>query len=441
MSNNNKSHSLRFSVMDSLFLREGRNYEDVGGLPVASQKLPSLRTLYGAVRARLWELLPAHERKNIIGDSSDDAPQLRMSALRLSLNDKVYVPCPRDIALLEIAKESASPDGTSHEEIRYFEPGEPVLCDVGNTETAQTKDVSGNRPHYFRMPELAGSDEKTRDTSLSFVSTTVLQQWLNHEPVHLDQASPTPDFIELEEILLSEVRLGVALEGRQVKEGQLYQTEHLRFSHQYFGDLQFEVDIYGLSEPLLKQLSSDYVAYPLQRLGADGRSVAAQLRSSNPCISSFVHMQPDAEWVVVTLLSPAIASSTYGCGYLPVSDIESRFEHGANESAFVGDLDIFDAANIGSAMNVKVEQVSAIVDRPQFDSGWDMAGRKPRESRQVIPAGSCFYLRATDDLLNSLTSIQSWQAPAIGKLTHMGFGAIAIKTVTRKSKETNNDVR
>lgn len=413
------TQTVRFSAIDTLFFREGRNYDFTSGLPVTSLRLPSLRTLYGAIRARLWGLIPEQDRVRIIGDHSDLPCQLRMSPLRLRWQGEIYVPMPQDIAVFE-------------SEAGFFSLGQPMLTDIGNTDGVLS------HPRYFRFPELdpnhaASSEPKNaKQLGLPFITQRALAHWFAGDAFSLVSSSQAPSIIDFHALLEPEIRLGIELNKRNAKEGQLYQTEHLRF-----GDIQFEVDIYGLAPDLVQKLQEDVNEYPVQRLGADGRGANIELlpSSANDLKQlNLIKLDNTAPWYVMTLLSPLIAPhEDYNNGYLPVMD--EKIEQGEQEAAVIGMLCFRDITNAEQNELQRVEQISGCIGKPGFDSGWDMANGKPRASFTMLPAGSCFYVRNTPDLAQTLNKLQTWQQPAIGNHIHMGFGAIAVKPAYRKEND------
>lgn len=406
--------TLSISPVDSWFFRDGRQYEEVGGLPVSSELIPSQRTVYGALRARVFELFKdePETRKLLIGNEYDSLaesptftlPLLRLSAIYLlSPDHEVYVPKPNDLLSKKISRHSGTPPSSEDIELYPANKFLSAVTDLNATIPTQLVELPAQAvAHQYAMP---------------YLNINRLNNWLNNETKKYQPNNKHKPIVELPTLISKETRIGIERHGKQAADGQLYHTEHIRLK-----DWQFIVQLTGhplsqedqalldkCEQALIKQLKKSSV----QRLGADGKGAYFE-RLNEPEIDRQLNIHPietsnKTTKYAITLLSPALLHGPYG--FLTSED----FQHVDADKAVLA-----------------FEQFSAMIDHPQYDKGRSMANGKSsiRPVRQLTPAGTTFFVTFCNAKPKVISEkLRAWKTPQIGELNQYGFGHIAIRPI------------
>lgn len=373
-----KAITLTFNATDTLFFRESRPMESMGELQ--SVFPPPVRTLAGAVRSLIGERLGVnwrdfeaqkkqHSAYAHIG-YGDDLNELRFQGAWLAWNGERLYPAPLhlmkkddDIFRLNLAKET-------------------TWCDLGCK---------------VRLPKLpdGGKYKGGKPLENTWLTAEGLQAVLNGNDPHKDQIKTSKDLFERES------RLGIARDNdlRTVKEGMLYQTQHIRPK----AALSIELDVNSLPETMPNAII---------RLGGEGRTASVQT-------SQYVDRFPKAaasaktKGLMLCLLTPLPTQQTCKDWQpLPGFTREER----AEQTVWVGTIN-----------GIALELHGAITGKPLREGGWDMANHQPRAVTSLIPAGSVFFCTVKDgDMQTAIKGLHNQHIQQIGKLTAYGYGHLAV---------------
>lgn len=380
-----KPVTLVFNATDTLFFRESRPMESMGELQ--SVFPPPVRTLAGAVRSLIgeasgvnwqeYEKNATHPLREIIG-FSDDLGALQFQGAWLVWEEKEgkrerLYPAPlhlmkkdNDIFRLSLTKEA-------------------TWCDLGRK---------------VRLPKLPDGDKYKGGKPLenTWLTADGLQAVLNGKTPHKDQIKTSNDLFERES------RLGIARDNdlRTVKEGMLYQTQHIRPKP----ELSIELDVNGLPETMPPNA--------MIRLGGEGRTASVQA-------SQYVDHFPktgasaQAKGLMLCLLTPLPMQQT-GKAWQPLPGFTR--EERAEQTVWVGTIN-----------GIALELHGAVTGKVLREGGWDMANRQPRAVTSLIPAGSVFFCTVKDgNTPAAINALHNQHIQQIGKLTAYGYGHLAVGT-------------
>lgn len=378
MSVNKKT--FRFCAFDTLFFKESRPFESIGGSELLSVFPPPPRTIMGAIRTAIgdakgvnWAVFSkggeeTREVQDIIG-YGDDLGALSLDGIWFSVgSEKKQRLYPVPLFLLK----KAINDDVDFERLQI---GEPVRTHLGNV----------------FLPEMSKNKVGYKPLDSHWLTQSGLAKVLSGERPSFD------DVFESGQLFSQESRLGIALdnETRTVNEKMLYQSKHIR----PVDDLTIEVDVTGVPDDLLNKR--------VLRLGAEGRMSGVELVGANE-----VQALPEAPTVVaetkgliLALLTPAHFSEG---DWLPSGFV-------ANEMSEVRCWN-------GEVSGVKLKLHAAVIGKSQREGGWNVAEHKPRAVESLIPAGSCFYCTVDSGDIQAATNALHGQT--IGNQTELGRGRI-----------------
>lgn len=387
----------QFEALDTLFFRESRPIESVGGAQLASRFPPPSRTMAGAVRTAIgeaagvdWKQFNAgshhYEELRLAMGDADGFGTLQLGGPYLLNNSEVLYPAP----LLLLAKEIPDKPSLERKEGAIGEPeDEPRTSHfvrLSPGDTAVNCDLGRVRLPALNPP-LPGAK-------------TVEDIWLT--PAGLEQvlSGGIPDASQVKrkaDLFGEEERLGIArdLNRRANVEGLLYQTRHIRPR----AGLSVGVEVGGIAA----KWHPDGGAI---RLGAEGRlatfrTEAATLRSLAPTSRAGVK-------VLLVLLTPA--------------DFAGDWKPAAFETEQRGDADVWR----GEIAGVSITIVAAVIGKAVREGGWDLAQHKPRALRSLVPAGSCYFCEVESAVPDAAQdAVEALQDRRIGMETELGRGEIA----------------
>lgn len=359
-----------FAALDTLFFKESRPMEAVGGSELASVFPPPARTLIGAIRTAVGEShkvdwaeygAGSHPLRDIIGAPDSLGPLRFTGPYLLSHGERLFpVPC----AYLQTA------DG---QQTRLTPAKSAIECDLGKV----------------RLPIKMQADLPAKPLENAFLTFEGLQQFLSGKEIDQSQIRTAATLFAHEE------RLGIGRDNstRTTGDGLLYQTRHIRPLHA--ADLQIGMTVSGLQDPSLPEAG-------MVRLGAEGR-LAAWQRGAVPALPV---ADGSKSGLLLVLLTPAL----FAGGWLP-----DGFAAHEEESGRVW---------LGELAGIRLKLISSVVGKPVREGGWDMVRRAPRPLLSYAPGGSCYFCEVVDgDIGHARSALHGIQ---LGQETEYGRGEIAV---------------
>ena len=244
--------TLQFTALDTLFFRESRPFEAIGGSELVSLFPPPPRTVAGAIRTAIGDSLGADwhafhkghdgytvggfKLRDLIG-YNDDLGRLRIEGVWLSSNGERLYPAP-----LYLLQKDA--------ELDRLLIGDPEQTRLGRV----------------RLPKLPEGGAEFKPLEKIWLTQAGLEKTLAGGVPGLD------DIRGKDDLYTEEPRLGIARNNRSrtVKKGLLYQSRHVR--PQKRAKLSIEADIIGLEGlPINKRVV---------RLGGEGRMAGIEIIES-----------------------------------------------------------------------------------------------------------------------------------------------------------------
>lgn len=371
--------TLTLNALDTLFFRESRPFDTIGGSELVSVFPPPPRTVLGAVRTAIGDALgvdwhrfreenytlpDGQKPRDIIG-YGDDLGRLALNGIWLSLCGELLYPAPR---FLLHKKDSLS-------NIIRLRIGPVVQSHLGMV-------------HLPEKPDEEQGFQSYEDA------------WLTRSGLEKVLVGGVPDKAEIyqpEALFSNEARLGIARDNdtRTVENSLLYQTSHIR-PH---ADLSIKAELSGLDHVKIENW--------IVRLGGEGR--IAEISLSDP---SRKPEKPkidanDVRGLILILQTPARFENREG-NWLP-KDFRKKEING---------VEVWQ----GEIKEVSLTLHAAVLGKVQREGGWDMANRKPREVQSLIPSGSSYYCTVDDG--NIAKAIEALQGQYIGEDRKFGRGLI-----------------
>ncbi len=390
----------RLQAFDTWFFRESRPHSSVGAPFLSSSFPPPARTVAGALRFLLGESVGVdwrvfaeqgakkqpvhaggHDVTRLIGFGDDlgdlDFRGPWLARRRAGFTERLY-PAPRLLLT----------DGESHSAVSRFKVGSAVETDLGKIHLPAL-----NKDSHVRLP--------------------VDDFWLTEktlEEVLIGKVPHANDVISIRRLMDEEARLGIARDvGRATARlGLLYQTRHVRPRP----DLVVETDLDGV--PLKPDALPRMV-----RLGGEGRPTGVEWLPDASTFPQAPAPTHETQGLILNLLT----SADLGGRWLPFEPSEPHtLSNGAK--AWRGRLD-----------GMPLEVVTAVFKGAEREGGWDLARRRPREMRGLMPAGSLWYCRCpkgpepdsgylTGRELTEL--VRKFHGRRIGTDTALGRGHLAV---------------
>ena len=384
--------TLRFTALDTLFFRESRSFETIGGSELASLFPPPPRTVAGAIRSVIGDAIGADWHafhKNLdgytVGDIKlrdligygDDLGQLCMEGLWISEKGERLYPAP-----FYLLRKDA-----------VFQ-----RLHIGDSEQTSLGRV--------RLPQLPSGCEGFKPLENAWLTSTGL------ENVLADVLPGQGELREKKHLYTEESRLGIARDNsrRTVTTGLLYQSRHIRPMRKV--DLAIETDITGLGDTSLHRR--------IVRLGGEGRIAGIEVVPSPP-FPKAPTPNGTTKGLILTFLSPARFS---GQAWLP-SDFKPMEINGLRMRIWKGMID-----------SIALTIHCAVIGKALREGGWDMAKKMPRPVQSLIPAGSAWYC-TVDDGGDLTTAIKALHGRQIGEDQKFGRGRIACGLWNDKQMTTN----
>lgn len=377
------SKTLRFTAFDTLFFRESRPFDSIGGSELASVFPPPPRTVLGAVRTAIGDTLGAdwkqfHDEKEnyvlpngrklreIIG-YGDELGSLALDGIWLSLNDQRFYPAP----LFMLHKKEEDKNQFERLHIRAA-----VRAKVGTV----------------CLPEAPGRDKGFKPLEGAWLTCAGLEKVLK---------GGVPDNGDLRthsDLFAEEPRLGIARNNstRTAENSLLYQTCHIRPK----GSLAIEADITGID-------GIEGIERRTVRLGGEGRMANISSLNTPDLPAKPEVKEGETRGLILILLAPARFENEHG-DWLPTGFTPEKV-NGAD-------------AWQGSINGVSLTLHAAALGKAQREGGWNMAERKPRPVQSLIPPGSSYYCMVKDG--NLAAAIDALHGKQIGEDQKLGRGKI-----------------
>jgi len=366
---------LAFSAFDTLFFREARPMEAVGGKPLEGRFPPTARSVAGAVRSVVGQSMGVDWQayrdgataqqavRDIIGAA--DADGIGVLDLRgpfpMRNRERLY---PAPLHLLH-----------KPEEKKYvrLQPGDvAVACDLGKVYLPSlTESLPGAKP--------------------------LEHCWLTaNDLVRVLAGSQPQSVVKQEDMFSAEARLGIALNPgmRSAADGQLYQTVHSRI----LPDVEIGVVVDGLPDAVTGNM------HQILRLGGEGRFASVESVQAPPL--PLTHKPDKARGLLLMLCTAADFS---GGWVLP----------GFVSQTVAQDATVWS----GEIAGVRLVLRCAVLGKSRREGGWDLQKHRSRAAVSLIPEGSVYFCEVEGDLQHAAQQLNGIK---IGNETVLGRGELAV---------------
>lgn len=361
-----------FEQIDSWFFRESRPHGSVGANALNSVFPPPTRTLMGAIRSQIgqhyfaqhpshsWDDLDCLEDlKSVIGDADclgDVQPRGVFLQHCTGKNATYYLPAPANLCRKHIKD-------NDFDYLAFSLSQELYQTDLGLT-------------HLVELPKKTTKLDDTRGfkpLENVWVSATIWQQILEG---NLNSLSTQSEYIcDTADFTSSEYRLGIGVQTdtRNVREGLLYQTTHVRLKP----DVRLVMPIRYTPERLQTIASNLFDKPLLVRLGGEARMASITLQKQSTNYLPQAPQQPTTQ---------AINGKKRFMLYL-VSKLRMQTDSWLPEG-FCQSKQGFD----GSINGIDFKILSACMGKAYREGGWNQLEHKPRAIENYLPPGSAFFV-------------------------------------------------
>ncbi len=393
------SKTLRLTALDTLFFREARPFDAIGGSELASVFPPPPRTVLGAVRTTIGDTLGAdwkrfHDEKEnyvlpngqklceVIGYGDKLGP-LALHDIWLSLNEERLYPAP----LFLLHKQEEDKD--------YFERlhvGTAVQTHIGTV----------------HLPEALGRNKGYKPLEEAWLTRVGMEEVLK------GNMPDNGDLYREDDLFAKEPRLGIARDNskRTVEKSLLYQTCHIRPKK----GLAIGADIFGLNG--MEEIKSRVV-----RLGGEGRMASISLVDTPTPLAKPGVEKGKSMGLILIFLTPARFQNKDGNPHRLPTGFISEKENGAD--VWKGEIN-----------GIALTAYAAVLGKAQREGGWNVAERKPRDVQSLIPPGSSYYCRVENGNLDA--AIDALHGVQIGEDQQLGRGKIVCGLWNQKEFSTDH---
>jgi CRISPR-associated protein Cmr3 len=346
---------INIKPIDVLFFRDSKPFSRGSDHFAKSIFPPYPQTLYGAFRTKALEelqcdfgefkegnLIFKNEQlvnanggidniKEQIGDVNSIGKFLLKGPVLLKQNKSIYIKIPADVKKVSGIVKIMSP----------FD---------WNQYGIETDFNLNNYPH---LPTNTPAEDLDGYISLrAFINFYLLNE----------QVISEKDILKPNDIFEYEIRTGIEINDEKdtTQEGKLYTAGFVRLKDEW----SLYAEIENLS--VLPQNGT-------LKLGGSNRVCECTTLNNNPFGDYFQDAKPNIMQQIqetkkfkIVLLTPTIFNNGW------ISDkFNSNFELEKN--------------------NVKIKLISAVINKPEYISGWDIAKRRPKPLKKLVPAGSVYY--------------------------------------------------
>ena len=367
--------TFKFSAFDTLFFRESRPMESVGGKPLDGRFPPAARSVAGAVRTVVAETMAVDWPAYHIGDAAQQ-----------SVRDVIGAADSEGIGALDLCGPYPMLSGErlypaplhllhKQDENKYvrLQPGdEMVSCDLGKV----------------YLPQMSGS----------LLGAKPLEQcWLTADDlVRVLSGGEPPGVVKQEQLFKAEGRLGIAIDASShtAEEGKLYQTVHARIRL----DVDIGVVVNGLPDTLTGKLDQ------VIRLGGEGRFASVEVVQEPTALQA---AQPNNSHGLLLMLC---TSADFSGGWVPQGFVAKENAQGA--TVWCGEIN-----------GIKLTLRCAVLGKAQREGGWDLHKHRSRSAVSLIPAGSVYFCDVEGDLSQAALLLNGVK---IGNETALGRGELVV---------------
>ena len=370
-----------FGALDTLFFKESRPMESIGGAQLKSVFPPPARTLIGAVRTAIggahevdWDEFHKnadHTLRTLMGHTND-LGQLSFKGPFLIHDGKRLFAAP--LVVLKGEDKNAKSMFT-----RLAPSSMLTACDLGNVQLPKKQD------------------------NATLGAKALENTWLTETGLLAVLAGNKPaasDLIEAKALFDAEERLGIGRTHatRTTGDGLLYQTQHVRPKPH----VEVGMHVHGLEQcPVVP-------AEGLMRLGAEGR-IAHWRRSTGHTLPACpVQDKIKNNRIMLVLMTHA----HFVKGWLPDGLTEVTLDNGQT---------VWE----GSINGVSLRLLCAVVGKSVREGGWDLANRTPRPIENLVPAGSCYFFEVLAAGPNG-EALRKLHGSHTGQDTAYGRGELAV---------------
>lgn len=403
--------TLRLTALDTLFFRESRPFENIGGIELVGTFPPPARTVLGAIRAAIGDAMgvdwskftenptdkTASELKEIIG-YGDEYAKLKLNGLWLSYQEK------------RPTQQGESEEARTDMQERLY-PVPFLLLHKEEADQYSFERLSlgkATRTHLgcICLPELPKEKQGFKNLEQHWITSAGLEKILKG-------GLPDADTIfKKKDLFTRESRLGININQATRSTGQdngLFQAEHVR----PVPELSVDVELNGVERECLSQKGT------VLRLGAEGRLSGLEVLDETTYSLDKLKLKQDVinkhktkiKGLILILLTPAYFNNTE-YPWLPEDFVlPKNFDKKSDTAIWQGSIN-----------DISLTIHAAVIGKAQREGGWDAAKRQPRPVQSLIPAGSCYY--CTVDNGDIQTAIDQLHGTAIGQDQHLGRGRI-----------------
>ncbi|WP_054950072.1 type III-B CRISPR module-associated Cmr3 family protein [Numidum massiliense] len=334
---------LRLKPVDTFFFK-GHATADAGVHTVADGMFPPRsNTVYGALRAAY---IHQHSTFEDFAAGKDDAVKewmgtpesfgsFRQALLLLMKNDELLLPLPLDCQVLKEEKLEVHPLTLTPDDL-----------------------PSSNNASLWRL--RASSNKKSASAAGKFVP---MRDWKKL----LLSGESTEFLLAAADLIQRSPKVGIHL------------NKERRAEKHYFYQQQMLTMVGGCQLAVYADPCPDFADVPFARLGAESRpwTIAEEDHSwtlwEEEELAQLRQQLAATKLARIVLLSPAV----WGNGSRPGSFNEETKE-------------------IELSNGLRAEVLTAAVGRPDMYGGWDIVKHRPKERRQMVPAGTVLYVRIAE---------------------------------------------
>lgn len=337
------------SPRDPLIFRNGKPFTAAPGSRAETLPLPYPGTVSGATRTLAWT-----DRTTDVFDESlinDNYSVCAPFLVELDVFDNViswFFPAPADAVFFETNDKSEKEADLY--DLKPMLPQEDVMLDSKDMVLCGFEKII--KPKPFRSPP-------------SFWNWTALVDWLRNP---ISQSDVELHTVGIDHLPL-QYRIHVAMENslQSAKEGALFQTSGVEFNYKTVSNSMLqETRRFGLV--VISDL--DIQGGALSPLGGEKRFVDwLPLKTDLP----FQNCPQDIQDEIVK------------SGYCRLLLVTPAYFGGTNLSG-------------NTLTGLGAEVIATINNRFQTVSGWDYQKKRPKATKHLVPAGSIFFLKLSDDL-------------------------------------------
>jgi len=369
----------KFEAIDTLFFRESRPFDTIGGAQLKSTFPPPVRTIVGAMRTAIgeangvnWHKYQTGEEYQSLRQSMGDAHGFGKLDFRgpflMKDRERLY---PAPLTLLKKGEDR------EHWEFYRLRPGDKAVhCDLGKV----------------LLPILDNAERGAKPLENCWLTRAGLEKVLSGKTPGIS------DIYEQDSIYLEEDRLGIGRDNcsRANIENLLYQTRHIRTEPEVSVGIYME----GLADAFRGNLQNG-----VSKLGGEGRLGAFEIDGDSINERFKITAPSGSAKVLLTLLTAGDFSDDW---VLP------GFRNETHDGCDVWE---------GEINGVRLHILSAIIGKPVREGGWDVANRKSRALKSLVPAGSCYFCEVTNGTAQD--AIDQLQGIKIGEESQIGRGELA----------------